>query len=201
MALEGRDGQLRRIPGFDELLAHADWVRGLARELVRDEQRAADVVQDTWVAALERPPLDARNLRGWLASVARNLARGVGRADARRTRRETAAARAEASASTQELAERAALQRDLVDRVLELDEPYREVLLLRYFEELEPREIAARLAVPIATVRTRHARGLAKLRVKLEREYGDRRAWCVALAPFALGGKSASDRRGPPDRW
>jgi DNA-directed RNA polymerase specialized sigma24 family protein len=43
--------------------------------LLGDPDRAADVVQDTWVASLKRPPRHAKSLRGWLAVVARNLAR------------------------------------------------------------------------------------------------------------------------------
>ena len=67
-----------------ELSSHADWVRALARELVRDEHRAEDVVQETWVAALRRPPRDDSNVRGWLATVVRNVVRGRARANVRR---------------------------------------------------------------------------------------------------------------------
>ena len=60
----------------DELLAHAGWLHGLAARLVRDPERAADVVQDTWLVALERPPRGrGAALRRWLGAVARNLAR------------------------------------------------------------------------------------------------------------------------------
>lgn len=180
-------------PSVDELLAHADWVRQLARQLVRDEARADDVVQATWAAALERPPRDRSNLRAWLAEVARNAARALGRADARRRGRERSVARPEALPSTAELAERASLQVDLVQRVLALDEVYRAVLLLRYFEELSHEEIAARLGVPAATVRTRHARALEQLRERLTREHGDRATWCSALATLTRSprGKAA----------
>ena len=40
----------------DELLAQRDWVVRLARGLLRDEARVEDVVQDTFLAALESPP-------------------------------------------------------------------------------------------------------------------------------------------------
>ncbi len=46
-----------RIPAVpDDLLAHADFLRGLVRGLLRDEHAREDVLQETWVAALERPP-------------------------------------------------------------------------------------------------------------------------------------------------
>ena len=58
----------------EELLAQSDWVRALARSLVRDEGAAEDLFQDTWVAALRSPPSERGALRGWLARVTRHLA-------------------------------------------------------------------------------------------------------------------------------
>ena len=58
----------------ESLLAHGDFIRSLARRLVLDEQSADDVVQQTWLAAIEHPPRDSRSLPGWLSTVARNFA-------------------------------------------------------------------------------------------------------------------------------
>src|SRR5262245_9721555 len=79
----------------DELLAHAGFLARLARELTKDEHAAADLVQETYRVALERPPRAEGTLRGWLATVLANLARNTRRSDARRGAREEAAARAE----------------------------------------------------------------------------------------------------------
>jgi hypothetical protein len=66
------------------------------------------------------------------------------------------------------------------------------VLCLRYFDDLPPREIAARLGVPVETVRTRTRRALARLRDELDcRHGGDRAAWGVALAPLVRAGVAA----------
>jgi DNA-directed RNA polymerase specialized sigma24 family protein len=46
------------------------------------------------------------------------------------------------------------------------------VLLLRYFDGMTPTQIAERLRCPLSSVKTLLARGLAKLRVDL-----DRQAW------------------------
>src|SRR5688500_8663142 len=119
----------------EALLAHAAWVRRLARHLTADRELALDVEQDTLRAALEHAPSD-RPLEPWLARVAANFARRARRARARRAERERAAARAEAEPSSAAICERAELQRVLVGHVLALDEPYRTTLLLRYFEEL-----------------------------------------------------------------
>jgi RNA polymerase sigma-70 factor (ECF subfamily) len=47
---------------------------------------------------------------------------------------------------------------------------YREVLLLRFQEELQLEEIAAVLGTPISTVKSRLYRGLAALRQQMEPE-------------------------------
>ena len=66
--------------------------------------------------------------------------------------------------------------------VLALDEPWREVLLLRYVQGLEPAEIARRLGIPGSTVRNRLAHGLELVRARLDRQHGgERGAWSVVL--------------------
>ncbi|MFG0318407.1 MAG: RNA polymerase sigma factor, partial [Planctomycetota bacterium JB042] len=170
------------------LLEHADWVRTLARSLVFDEDRVDDVVQETWVAALKAPPATTERLRGWLAAVVRNVARQTGRAEGRRRRRERATTPPPPGPSAAEVAGRAALQRELVDHVFALDEPYRDVVLLRYFEGLTPKRIAALRGTPTATVKTRLQRALERLRGRLDTEHGDRSAWCAALLPLAAKG-------------
>jgi RNA polymerase sigma-70 factor (ECF subfamily) len=149
------------------LLEHAQWMRRLARSLVHDEVRAEDLTQETWTRLLARPPSLERPFRGWIATVMRNLVRAERRGSARREARERDEARPEATPSSHELVERAALQRELVEAVLELEEPYRSTILLRYFEERTPSAIAAHARVPLATVKTRLARGLARLRTRL----------------------------------
>src|SRR5262245_66551961 len=65
-----------------ELERHRAFLQRLARELVRGEAAAEDLVQDAFVRALERPPLSGAALRPWLARVARRLA--INRARSRR---------------------------------------------------------------------------------------------------------------------
>ena len=62
------------LPPTDRLLAHAEFLRALARSLVADAHEADDVVQGAYLAALEHPPRAGSNLRAWLGTVARNVA-------------------------------------------------------------------------------------------------------------------------------
>ena len=175
-----------------ELLAQRAWLRSLALRLVGDPAEADDLVQEAWVAAVERPPEKREALGAWLASVVKNRAVMGRRGAGRRARRERASARPEGEASTAELVERAELQKLLAEAVLGLDEPQRTAVLLRYFEGLSSAEIARRSGVPAATVRSRLARALEELRTRLDRRYeGDRGAWQRALLGLAQGLSSA----------
>src|SRR5262249_58694164 len=69
-------------PDPEELLGHAAWLRRLALSLVGPAGGADDLVQDTWLAALRRPPARPGPLRPWLAEVLRNLVRMRRRASA-----------------------------------------------------------------------------------------------------------------------
>ncbi len=172
-------------PHPELLLAQASWVRRLARTLVADAHLAEDLTQDTFVRALEHPPRADQPLRGWLATVMRNLAAQGRRGEGRRSAREARAARPEPGDASDDVVARVATQRGVVEAVLALDEPYRTTLLLRYFEELPPRRIAARQGVPVSTVKTRLARGIAALRQRLDESHGgDGKAWLGALLPL-----------------
>jgi|GEM_PF-6712023 len=164
------------------LLSHEEFVRALSRRLVIDEHLVDDVVQETWLAALERPPRSAGALRAWLGTVARNFIFSMGRDDRRRVLRERRARKTDGAPSPAEIVERESARRCLVESVLDLDAIYRDPILLRYYEDRPPREIAKRLNLPVETVRTRIKRGLAQLRKNLDTYYGgDGRSWCLAL--------------------
>jgi RNA polymerase sigma-70 factor (ECF subfamily) len=168
----------------EALHAQRDWVRRVARALVADPNAADDLEQEVWVKALEKKPVVRRSVRAWLGAVLRNAAVDRHRADRRRTTHEAAAAPAEkAVPGPLDLVARAESLQRVGAAVLALREPYRTTLLLRYFEDLTPAEIARRLDVPRETVRTRLHRGLAELRDQLDvGPEGERREWLLLLA-------------------
>ena len=71
------------------------------------------------------------------------------------------------------LALRGERQRSVRDAVARLDEPYREVVALRFFAERSLDEIATITGRPLGTVKTHLHRGLIRLRERIE-EGGDR---------------------------
>ncbi len=172
-------------PELQTLLDHKAWVQDLARRLVRDPAGADDVAQEAMLAALRDPAAERRSVRAWLGTVVRNLVWERMRSEDRRWTRERGVARGESVSSTDELVERVSVHREVVEVVMTLPEHYRDVLLRRYYEGETPTEIAERQGVPVSTVKTRLARGLALMREKLDaRHGGDGRAWLSALAPL-----------------
>ena len=175
------DGETRAVSA-EELLGRLGWIRALAGRLVADPGAAEDLAQETLVASLGRPAPP----RSWLARVLRSRARERRGSERSRAHRERAAARPEGVAPADEASLRLERQRLVVEAVQALGEPLRTTLVLRWFDERTPTEVAAHLSVPVGTVRWRLSRGLERLREELDRRHGgDRGAWVAALAPLA----------------
>lgn len=172
---------------------HQDRVRAFARALLRDEHAAEDVVQDTWVRALERRPGDLHSGAGWFVQVARRFALNRLRSDARRTSRERRVARPEAVPSSAEIAARVELQRVLLDALEALPDPWRATLRDHDLGELSLAEIARRDGLAPETVRSRLLRARQMLREALaQRRFhaadGHEQHWSAALLVLAGSG-------------
>lgn len=167
---------------LQELLAQREWLQRLARRLLGDGPDADDLTQETLTRALVSPTAAQRG-RAWLATVARNLLFERQRGEAHRRAREEASARPEA-VDDREALERAALRQSLLSRVLELPDPGRTAVVLRYLEGMSYEDIAARQATSVVTVRKRVSRAIDRLREELDEAEGGRQAWALTLAPM-----------------
>jgi len=172
---------MRSTPSLDteQLLAHAKGLRALARHLVGDAHLAEDVVQDALLAVVRRPPAADVPLGPWLVGVVRNLAKMSHRGRARRDHHERLTAAPSLTEPAEAAVARAETLRLLVDAVLALPEPFRAAVAMRYIDGLAPAEIARRIGIPAATVRTRVHRGIEILRDRLDRDHRERGAWVL----------------------
>lgn len=166
----------------ETLLRQRDWLRRLARGLVRDGE-VDDLLQESWLQALRGGSRPRRTLRAWFAGILRNVAR---RERDERHGELGGEPRAEDALDSAELLVRAELQERLSSAVRALREPYRATVLLHYFEGLTLEEVGRRTGVPSSTARTRLARALAELRSRFEGEHGGA-AWAFVVA-LARGG-------------
>lgn len=145
--------------------------------LVREPAAAEDLFQQTWMRVAEqvRRYDPRRSFEAWFFTVARNLALDYLRRyrpesldeplPSGETRGESLAREAETALDRVIFEERAAR---LGEALLSLPAIYREVLTLRFEEEMKLEEIAEVLDAPLSTVKTRLRRWLEGLRRKLE---------------------------------
>jgi RNA polymerase sigma factor (sigma-70 family) len=137
--------------------------------------RAEDAVQEIflrlWQAAAQFDPTRGR-FATWFFAIARHhLTYELRKAGVRR-RAEVAVEIAEVfaapTADPQELAGARDDATSLARALLRLPEEQRQVLAMAYFGGLSQSQIAAHLAVPLGTVKTRARLGMGKLRAALE---------------------------------
>jgi len=146
---------------------HASLLYGLARRLSGCSADAEDLVQQTFLAAQSHGDQlrDIERVRAWLCTILRNeflkLVRQRGRS---RVVSIDAIGDVSDAVPVESPIDNEALQ--LALDALPVD--FRLPLVMYYFEELNYREIADELDVPIGTVMSRLSRGKARLRERLE---------------------------------
>ena len=150
----------------------------LAASKVRDASDAEDIAQEAFLRAfrsLDRLSQPVAFL-GWLLQIARNLAR-----DHLRSRKTGVSLEAlgEAAEKVPRVAESSEFEKNLdvkeeteqVRKALEaLPEKYREVVALRYLQNLDGKAMAKLLGEPEGTIRNRLFRALEKLRHALQKK-------------------------------
>ena len=173
-------------------------LRRIAKELLPSDGDRDDLVQDVWLEALEHPPRSKGRLSAWLRVVTNHAAHRFWRRSRSRTDRERLAAKSEAEPSVLDALEREAARAELRKWIEDLRPPYREVLLLHFFEGASPSEIAGRLQRQPATVRSQLRRGLEQLRARYDAG-GDRALgvgpWLAALLAEKAGRPGAGGVR------
>jgi RNA polymerase sigma-70 factor, ECF subfamily len=145
--------------------------------LTADRALAEDLFQETWVRVLERGHQynSKSKFESWLFAIARHLVIDVSRRKKMRSLEELADPETnqpyeppdEDAVSVLQLLVARENQQAVQLSLLKLPVYYREVLLLRFQEELGLEEIAAVLSTPLSTVKSRLYRGLEALKSAL----------------------------------
>jgi RNA polymerase sigma-70 factor (ECF subfamily) len=166
--LEDMDNQIEA----DELTSHADALYSYALVLTRDPAHASDLVQETYMRALRalHRLREGSNMRGWLITILRNLWLNHLRSRSKAPRMlyldsDEGKNVAAIDASDPFSLHTARIDAERVHRALEvLPVTYREIILLREFEELSYQEIAEIIKRPLGTVMSRLSRARSHLR-------------------------------------
>ena len=150
------------------VLPHLDAAYNLARWLMRDENEAADVVQDACLRALRFiGGLRGGDGRSWLLAIVRNtcyshLKRRAGREQESEFDDEIHSPDSE-SANPEVLVERSSDSESLRHALESLPEEFREIIVMRELEGMGYKEIAEVAGIPIGTVMSRLARARERL--------------------------------------
>jgi RNA polymerase sigma-70 factor (ECF subfamily) len=155
-------------------LPHLDAVYTLARYLLRDPNDAEDAVQECYLRALRHFDTLRGDIKPWLLAILRNVCRVEFGRRARTTLYDINAETDDADTAApvwqevQETPEAEMLRRLDVETirgmVAELPDAFREVIVLREFEDMSYQEIAKVIDAPLGTVMSRLARARAMLR-------------------------------------
>lgn len=194
------DEQGSTLEELEDLARSGAWVGRLSRSLVADRHLAEDVVQEAYLRSLRHshrageaggPTRGSSVAPAWFKGIVRHVAQGWNRDRGRRRDHESMAAELAAESTsigaTDDEVARLEQQSLLLRALLDLDEAHRSALILRYVEGHPPRAIARRTGLPVATVNSRLARGLAKLRAALiDAHGGDEQGWLSAFAPLLI---------------
>ncbi len=181
----------------DQLLKHMDWLRSLALSLVHDEDLAEDLVQETLLTAVKKPPRESKALASWLKTVLTRFAIRTNQRKKKQFQRELELAQITANkGSSENLIERVEVQRKLVDHVLALEEPLKTTVLLKFFENFSSQQIADELKIDVSTVRWRIRTALKKLRKKLDQQDSSWKAAFIPLIGFEPSLQSTTSTMG-----
>lgn len=153
---------------------YGDMLSRAAYVALGDSHAAADVAQDTLVAAWQGAARTSAEtqLRSWLLGILFNLCRKHQRSLIRRRRRENHAGELRASYAPGAPADDRELEK-LRHALLGLSDELRNVIVLRYLEKLDVAATASVLSIPTGTVKSRTSSALARLRRTLGRDAAD----------------------------
>lgn len=126
-----------------------------------------DAVQEVQLRVLERRPEVVRSLSAWACSVAANVALDIHRRNRRQTGVETRLRPHLYSVSDDSNDE---LRESVRAGLAKLTPELRAIVVLRFYADLTVPEIAAALAMPAGTVKSRLHRALSQLRAVLPKE-------------------------------
>jgi RNA polymerase sigma-70 factor (ECF subfamily) len=174
VADDARQGNLRQFSQF--VREHESGLFNYVARMVGSREEAEDLTQDALLQAYRTwsqvDPDAAGGYVKWCYRIAHNLAIDALRKKKPRLMDEEDLERAEDfnSPRPEDVYEHRVQSATIRESIQSLQEKYREVLILRYQEELSYEQIAEVLSVPVSTVETRIFRAKKMLREKLSTE-------------------------------
>jgi RNA polymerase sigma-70 factor, ECF subfamily len=159
-----------------DLLQFMDGLFGYAMAFTRNRTDAEDLVQETYVRAIRGKDSlrEGSNVKSWLFTILRNIYLN----QLRKQRTSPTLLEIDAHENTADIAVEGSKDplahymsktecEWVVEAIQQLPTEFREIVLLREYEDLSYQEIAAILGCPVGTVMSRLARARSRLRILL----------------------------------
>src|SRR5215813_9175270 len=176
------------VQTFEEVaLPHLDAAYNLARWLTRNERDAEDVAQEAYLRAFQHfRSFQGGDARPWLLAIVRNTyytwIRHNRGPEVRTSFEEGICAEMPDTSDPEMLLVKEA-DKQMLRRALEkLPDDFREVIVLREFEELSYKQIADVMQIPLGTVMSRLARARKRLEELLANPRDDKKTEELAVA-------------------
>jgi RNA polymerase sigma-70 factor, ECF subfamily len=144
---------------------HGDAITHYAYQLCGDVHQAEDLVQEALIRAWQRRELlseERGSVRGWLLTVIRHLV--IDRVRARQARPQEVAALDPGLSLLADTSEQVVTSLTVLEALARLSDDHRRVLFELYFRDRSIADVAAELAVPPGTVKSRAFYALRQLR-------------------------------------
>lgn len=151
---------------------------GFMQRQLHDSGKAEDFVQETFLRLIKqlrdkRPP---DNVQAWLYRVSLNMCRDYWKSAQFRTDKFPFAEPPEqrdTSPSVVDLAERQETRKEIHESLESLPEVQREIIKLRFYQDLKLQDIADIVSLPLGSVKTHLYNGLRKLKSRLRPEQAE----------------------------
>lgn len=176
----------RCIEGDDQAIEifvrrHETDIFRLAFSVLQDPSEAHEAAQDTFITALKALPnyQERSSLKAWLCTIALNVSRNrLRKRKVVEKLQNTLTIVFQIETRKQPTLEEGVIETEkekaIWNALSELDEKHRMVMVLKYFQELDIREIAEILSISEGTVHSRLHTARERLRIALKEIHGDK---------------------------
>lgn len=157
-------------------------VYGLVYFIVKDHQMAEDIIQESFLRAIQKAPQlhNLRKLEAWLKALARNVALNELR-KLKRNRNELESDRGffiketsetKAYVPLEQEVEAKLMQESILNYISALKPEYRQLIEMRWIDRLSYKEMASAMGITEGTVKLKLFRAREAIKNKLKEEWG-----------------------------
>lgn len=163
---------------FEDLINHYHKpILSYLERLLHDPEKAEDIVQETFLKFLLQLKVKQtpENVQAWLYKVATNLCRDYWRSASYRKERDLLSRlpeKRDRQAQVAEVYDHFETRMEIIKLLDELPKTQRDIVILRFYNDLKLHEVAVVMACPVGTIKSRLFHALRFLKSRIEENGG-----------------------------